>query len=47
MPTMHMGPTLAQRIARRKAAQAKVRAKFPALIEGSNGWNRALSAYLK
>lgn len=41
MPGMDEEP-LAIRIARRKAAEQQVRAKFPALIEGSSGWHRAV-----
>lgn len=46
MPTWLMEST-ASRVARRKAAEAQVRAKFPRLIEGSSGWHRAIANRLR
>lgn len=39
--------SLADKAARRKRAEAKVRAKFPNIIEGSSGWHRALANRLR
>lgn len=39
--------SLASRCARRRAAEARVRNKFPALMEGSSGWHQALAVQLR
>lgn len=46
MPTYYT-VSVASMVARRKRAEAQVRAKYPTLIEGSSGWHRALSARMK
>lgn len=46
MPTWYV-ESYASVCARRKVAEAKVRAKYPNIIEGSNGWHRALSARMR
>jgi len=41
MPTLGYGDPIEQ-MERLRRAKARVRAKFPLLIEGSSGWYRAL-----
>jgi hypothetical protein len=51
LPTEVSGPhyqgDVRARIRHRKACEDRVRAKFPTLIEGSNGWHRAMNTQLR